>query len=160
MKHIVVGVDPGKTCAIACLDLNGKLVSLETMRFGGLEWFVSSIRKAGSPVVIACDKKKADETVSKLAAIFDAVLFTPKEDISVSRKKDIMRMIKMGSLHERDALMAAVTAYNTYANKLNQVEHMSRENGINNIDAVKALVLKKHSFYEASKGMKAGRFVR
>ncbi len=135
-------------------------MSVKTARFAGIDWFVGSIREAGSPVVIACDKKNADETASKLAAIFDAVLFTPKDDISVSRKKEIMRLMGANNLHERDALMAAMTAYNAYANKLNQVEHLSRQNGIDDIDTVKALVLKKHSFHEASTGKRAGRFVR
>ena len=160
MRHIVVGVDPGKTCAIACVDLNGKPVSMSTKRFAGLKWFVESIHRAGSPAVIACDKKNADETVSKLAEIFDSVLFTPKEGISVKRKKKTMRSTKPSNMHERDALMAAMAAYNVHANKLNQVKHMSRSNGIEDIDGVKALVLKRHSFHEAATGKTAWRFVR
>ncbi|MCL5427790.1 MAG: DUF460 domain-containing protein [Candidatus Marsarchaeota archaeon] len=160
MRHIIVGIDPGKTSAIACLDLNGRPVMLRTGRHAGLEWFVGLIHEAGSPAVVACDKRNADHTASRLAAIFDAVLFSPREDIRVAKKDELRRAMKTRNHHERDALTAAVTAYNAFANKLNQVEHLSRTNGIDDIDTVKALVLKKHSFHEALAGKRAGRFVR
>ncbi|MCL5100660.1 MAG: DUF460 domain-containing protein [Candidatus Marsarchaeota archaeon] len=43
--YIIVGVDTGKTSAIACVDLSGRLVFTSTRRFGGIEWFVVSINK-------------------------------------------------------------------------------------------------------------------
>ncbi|MCL5008658.1 MAG: DUF460 domain-containing protein [Candidatus Marsarchaeota archaeon] len=160
MKHIVVGVDTGKTCAVACVDLNGNIVSLKTKRFAGLNWIVQVVTEAGSPVVVASDKKHANTQLAKLAAIFDAALFTPKDDISVSRKKEFMLPKKAANLHERDALTAAMSAYNAYSSKLNQIEHLAREKGVDDIDGVKALVVKKHSFHEAVTGKKTGRFVR
>ena len=69
-------------------------------------------------------------------------------------------MKKVSNLHERDALTAAFTAYNSYSNKLNQVERMAREEGIDSIDEIKALVIKKSSFKEARLGLHNGRFIR
>ncbi|MCL5100661.1 MAG: hypothetical protein M1122_01770 [Candidatus Marsarchaeota archaeon] len=63
-------------------------------------------------------------------------------------------------MHERDAMSAAMSAYNKYANKINQAENMAKETGMSDVDTVKALVIKKHSVYEALIGKKSRRFVR
>lgn len=160
MRYLIVGVDTGKASSIAGLDLNGRVIGTKTMNCVGINWFVDKIKDMGSPVVIATDKKRANQTVAKLAAIFDSVLFTPKDDISVDKKELFLSTNKVSNLHERDALTAAFTAYNTYANKLNQVERMSREKGVMSIDEIKALVIKKSSFKEARLGMHNGRFIR
>ncbi len=158
--HLIVGIDTGKTSALACLDLNGRIVLLKTKRFAGMAWFVENMNLAGTPVVIAGDKKRANALIAKMAAIFDAALYTPREDISVNVKKEYRYEGKTANLHERDALTAAMTAYNAYANKLMQVEHLARERGVANVDGIKAAVIKKNSFHEAAEGKKTGRFVR
>lgn len=150
MKHIIVGVDSGKHAAVACIDLNGNVVHLATGLFAGVEWFVQQIQQAGVPVVIATDKRKPNETPSKLSAIFSAVMFTSGYDISVKRKQELARDKNVGSLHERDALSAAMTAYNSYRNKLNQAEVFARRNNIDDIDKVKAMVIKRYSMHEAA----------
>lgn len=160
MNHIIVGIDTGKTAAIACLDLNGRVVSLSAKASADLKWFVDGIRNAGLPVVIASDKKRSNVTVAKLAAIFDAALYTPREDISVLKKKEIAKEWSIANMHERDALSAAISAYNKYSGKLNQVERMARENGEEEIDRIKALVIKKYSVKEAMDDKESGRFVR
>ena len=155
MKHIIVGVDTGKTAAIACLDLNGEVVRLSTGRFAGLQWFVDTITLTGSPVVIACDKKRPDSLVQKLASIFDAVLFVPETDISVLKKKDLAKH-NFSNLHERDALAAARTAYRAYAGKLRQAERLANL-GSAEPEKVKAMVIRKYSVHEAITSSAAGR---
>jgi predicted RNase H-like nuclease (RuvC/YqgF family) len=155
LKHLIVGIDPGKTAAIACLDLDGNVIKLATERFAGLQWFVSTISQAGLPVVIACDKKRPDSLVERLAAIFDAVLFVPQTDISLIKKKNLTAR-RFSNPHERDALAAAETAYNSYSGKLRQAERLARE-GAAEIDRVKALVIKKYSVDEAMSNRNAGR---
>ena len=155
MKHLIVGIDPGKTAAIACLDLDGNVVGLATERFAGLQWFVDIMTRTGSPVVIAGDKKRPDSLVEKLASIFDAVLFVPGTDISVLKKKDLAEK-NFANLHERDALAAARTAYRAYAGKLRQAERMANLSSVES-DRVKALVIKKYSVHEAITNRAAGR---
>ncbi len=159
LKHLIVGIDPGKTAAIACLDLDGNVAKLATGRFVGLEWFVDTLKETGLPVVVACDKRRPDSLVEKLAAIFDAVLFVPQTDISVMKKKDLTAH-RFANPHERDALAAAATAYNAYAGKLRQAERIGREKGAE-VEMVKAMVIKKYSVHEAISSRSAGRrFVR
>ncbi len=160
MDGIIVGIDTGKTSAIACVDLSGRLVCMRTARFADLRWFVDSLKEAGMPVIIASDKKKAGFLVSKLASIFDAALFLPREDISISKKKAYAKVAGASNLHERDALSAAMSAYHSHSNKLKQAERQARERSIEDIDHIKALVIKKHSVYEAINKKKTARFVR
>ena len=155
MKHLIVGIDTGKTAAIACLDLDGNVARLATGRFAGLQWFVDTIKETGLPVMIACDKKRPDSLVGKLAAIFDAVLFVPQTDISVMKKKNLTSH-NFANLHERDALAAAATAYNAHAGKLRQAERIAKEKEVE-VDRVKAMVIKKYSVYEATTNRNAGR---
>lgn len=160
MNHIIVGIDTGKTSAIACLDLEGRILSLAVQPFADMRWYVDNIRKSGSPAVIASDKKRNNDTIAKLAAIFDAALYTPREDISVMRKKEFAKTWKVANIHERDALSAAIFAYNSYAGKLKQAERIAKGSSQEEIDRIKALVIKKHSVSEAMENRFAGRFVR
>jgi predicted RNase H-like nuclease (RuvC/YqgF family) len=155
LKHIIAGIDPGKTAAIACLDLDGNVVRLATGRFAGLQWFVDTIAQTGSPVVIAGDKKRPDYLTEKLASIFDAVLFVPETDISVLKKKDLTHH-GFANPHERDALAAARTAYRAYAGKLRQAERLASSKSAE-ADSIKAMVIKKYSVHEAVTGSGAGR---
>lgn len=160
MAYIIVGIDTGKTAALACLDLDGTPIYMNVKPFADMRWFIDNMRKAGSPVVVASDKKKNNDTIAKIAAIFDAALYTPKEDISVSKKKEFAKAWKIKSMHERDALSAALIAYNHYSSKLKQAERISGESSKAEIDRIKAMVIKKHSVREAMEKRKAGRFVR
>ena len=154
-----MGIDSGKTAAIACVDLDGKVVHISTGRSVGLDWFVDIIRKTGFPVVIAGDKKNPVALVARLSTIFDSVLFVPSSDISVEKKK-ALASDEVQNLHERDALAAAMTAYNAYSSKLRQAERTAREMKAD-ADRVKALVVKRYSMYEAVSRKKAGRrFIR
>ena len=155
MRHTIVGIDAGKTSALAFLGLDGKVVKLSTGRFVGLRWFVETIREVGSPVVIAGDKTRPDALIKKLSAIFDAVLFTPLNDISVERKRNIAGG-NARNLHERDALAAATVAYNAYAPKLRHAERLARENSAE-AERVMAMVIKRYSVDEAIRERDAGR---
>lgn len=150
MNHIIVGVDSGKRAAIACLDLNGKPILLANGTFVGLGWFVEKIRSAGTPAIIASDKRRPNKLPAKLSAIFGAILFTTGYDISVQRKQEIAHKYKISNLHERDAMSAAVAAYNTYQNKLNQASAFAKEHNIEDPDQIKAMVLKRYSMHEAA----------
>lgn len=159
MKHIIVGIDTGKTSAIACVDLSGAVSHLANERFADMAWFLRNIEFAGLPVVIAGDKTKPGELLVKIAAIFDAALYSPKEDIGV-RRKEIIGEDRTANVHERDALSAAISAYNNYANKLKQAEKLAKKGNVGDVDNIKALVIKKYSVYEAIKNKSPNRFVR
>lgn len=156
-RYLIAGIDTGKASAVACLGLDGTVVMAATERHGGLSWFVSVLSSAGIPVVIATDKRKADETVSKLAAIFDAVLFSPDSEMGVKRKNEFTAGAPVRTTHERDALSAAKVAYNAYRNKLGQAERLAARSNFGDSDRLKAMVIRKYSVHEVVSGTWRGR---
>ncbi|MDE1768668.1 MAG: DUF460 domain-containing protein [Candidatus Micrarchaeota archaeon] len=149
MNHIIVGVDSGKRAAIACLDLDGNPVLMANGTFVGLGWFVEKIHSTGTPVIIASDKKKPSTLPAKLSAIFGTTLFSAGYDISVKRKQELARKYGISNLHERDAMSAAVAAYNTYKNKLEQAGVFAKKHMVQDVDTLKAMVIKRYSMHEA-----------
>lgn len=146
--HIIIGVDTGKTVAIAALNLDGKIIETKHKSSVGIEWLISEIEKIGTPSIIAYDKKP-NKNVQKISAAFNCETFNPHKIVTIKEKQRISKLYNIKNPHERDALTAAIKAYNYYVNKLNQAEHIAREKSIINMDNLKAKVIKKHSIKEA-----------
>ncbi|MGC8662429.1 MAG: DUF460 domain-containing protein [Candidatus Micrarchaeia archaeon] len=155
--NIIVGIDPGKTSALACMSLDGNILCLTSKKLAGLMWFVETIEKYGTPVLVSFDKKNSDNMVKKLAAIFGTQIYLPKADISVEKKKKMSEGLNFSNLHERDALVSAITAYNSYSNKFNQAERLAKEKNFDDVEKLKVMIVKKYSIDEAIKGKPAGR---
>jgi predicted RNase H-like nuclease (RuvC/YqgF family) len=120
--YIIVGVDPGTTTAVAILDLDGRLVEVSSSRVSSIPAIIEHISEKGRPVVIATDVVPPPGAVEKIKRAFKAVLFTPNERIPVEEKVRLARPLGYGNDHERDALAAAVKAFNTYKNKFAQID--------------------------------------
>ena len=122
-----MGVDPGATVGLAVLDLRGNLLHLSSKKGADDFWIFETIRRYGTPVVIATDKATVPSRVQKIAAQFGARLWVPKEDVSVQTKDEIAKRFSYRHSgpeddHQRDALAAAFLAYQSYAPKFRQVE--------------------------------------
>jgi predicted RNase H-like nuclease (RuvC/YqgF family) len=120
--YIIVGVDPGTTTAVAVLDLNGRLVEVTSSRVSSIPEIIEHISEKGRPVLIATDVVPPPSAVEKIKRAFKAVLFTPNERIPVEEKVRLARPLGYSNDHERDALAAAVKAFNTYKNKFAQID--------------------------------------
>ncbi len=154
MRHLIVGIDPGKTTAIACLDLDGKLIMSVSREFSGIEWVISQISSVGVPSIIAIDKSNVNELVRRVNAAFNSRLFVPNEDIKGSRKRYLIKDKKLKNQHECDAYAAAIEAYNAFANKLKQVESKAKGK---DADEIKDRVINRCSMHEAILGIQANR---
>ena len=119
---VIVGVDPGTTTAVAIADLNGNIIGVKSKKGWNYAEVVEYITSIGKPVVIATDKSHPPEFVSKLKASFNAVLWTPKEDMSVEKKRTLTSGYTYLNDHERDAIAVAISAYNSYKNKIRNIE--------------------------------------
>ena len=146
--HIIVGIDGGENSAIACLDLNGKLLYAAHKRFAGYGWIISEINKVGTPSIIATDKKFAGKIVKKVNASFNSRIFCPDKDLGSEEKRMLAKNKGIKNHHEQDAYAAAVKAYNSYSNKLNQVSSMIKEPEIDK-DKIRAKIINKVSVNEA-----------
>lgn len=150
-KKLIIGIDPGTTCGIAALDLNGELIHLESRRGFSRSEIVDLALSLGEPVVIASDVKPPSAQVKKLASSLNATLYVPDPMRSEKKGALVKTYIEENDVdpanpHERDALAAAVKAYLHYKNKLHQVE--TRIQGLNvslPLEEVKALVLRGNS---------------
>ncbi len=154
---LIVGIDAGKTCGIACVDFNGSLVTSMHLRFAGLEGIIAHIREIGTPVIVAGDKPVPSLLVRKINAAFNARIFTPEREFSMSEKRITADRAPIRDIHERDAYFAAIKAYNAFANKLNHVARIAALSGIENVDEIKAKVIRKHSVSEAMAGIEVRR---
>ena len=155
--YTIVGIDPGKTSAIAAVDLNGRLVHSAHMRFGGMDWLVREAQSSGTPAVVASDRPDVSPAVRKINAAFNARLFYPNRELTSDEKREISKGVELKDPHERDAYAAAIKAYRAYANKFKQAEHIARLMSAAEVDRIKLKVVNKYSISEAITEKKANR---
>ncbi|WP_424358592.1 DUF460 domain-containing protein [Methanocella sp. MCL-LM] len=135
-EHLIVGVDPGTTIGVAVLNLKGELRGLISSRVMSIPDVVEYIREFGKPVIVATDVVPPPDTVEKIKRSFKATLFAPDERISVDEKVRLGRPYGYNNDHERDALSAAVKAFNTYKNKFAQIDRKAPSHLANDVKAM------------------------
>lgn len=140
LRYTIVGVDPGATTAVAVFDLNGNLVGVSSRKNWKVSEVIDYISSLGKPVVISTDKSSPPEMVQKLRAAFNAVIYVPKEDLSVEKKRLLASRYNFLNDHERDAIASALDAFNVYKSKFKNIEKRL-PTGVD-VDRIKAEVLK------------------
>ena len=154
LKPIIVGLDPGITTGIAVLDLNGRVIYLDSSKTFDRGSLLEAILEHGKPVIIAVDVPEPPESVRKMASLTGALLYTPPGELSVVEKRGLAQKALNGLLpedsHQRDALAAAYKAYLSLRNKLGHVESQLKKIGINvDSSTVKEAVIKGVTVAEA-----------
>ena len=119
--HVVVGVDPGTTTAIAVVGLDGEVLDVHSTRTADTAEVIEWIIERGRPIVVAADVTPMPETVEKLRRSFDAAGWTPERDLPVDEKLHRTREKAYDNDHERDALAAALEAYDDHADQFERV---------------------------------------
>lgn len=137
-KQLIVGIDPGTSVGLACLDIDGNVLKLMSARNLGVEDLITQIATAGKAVVVATDKTIAPPAVVKVSSILGARLFSPDFDLPVEKKRELASRAETTNGHERDALAAAVYAYNHFQNKIRRIERQV----LDELERTKARVLK------------------
>jgi len=119
-RGLIVGIDPGPNTGIAVMNFNGKLLLVDALRKVARGDIIRLITQFGKPIVVAADVTPPPDFVVKISRMVNAVLFFPDKLYSADEKSqavdsyttDLERRVK-GS-HKRDALFAALKAYNKY----------------------------------------------
>ena len=119
MRYVIVGIDPGTTTGIACVSLTGDLIKTASFKNAGKEKVIREISKLGKPIIIACDRVPIPSFVISVKANFNAKLFA--ELLSNEEKEFLTRKYNLKSKHEKDALAAALKAYNYHSSKIRNV---------------------------------------
>ncbi|QLD88898.1 DUF460 domain-containing protein [Natronomonas salina] len=119
--HVVVGIDPGTTTAVALLDLDGNVLDVWSTRTADTAEVIEWIVEHGRPVVVAADVEPMPETVEKIRRSFDAARWIPTSDLPVDEKLHRTREEAYDNDHERDAMAAALFAFDDHADQFERI---------------------------------------
>ncbi len=119
--HVVVGVDPGTTTAVAVVSLDGSVLDVASSRTNDTAEVTEWIIEHGRPVVVAADVTPMPETVEKLRRSFSAAGWEPERDLPVDEKKHRTREHAYDNDHERDAMAAALYAFDAHESQFDRV---------------------------------------
>lgn len=144
-KPIIVGIDIGVTTGLAIYDLNRNLLYIGSKRNISVESLIREISFYGKPLIIATDKKRVPQPLSKIAASFNCRVFSPDHDLMVEEKDGIVR-IHIKDIHEKDALAAATYAYKFFAPQFNNIDRNLESLGLSQFkDRVKEMIINKEA---------------
>ncbi len=124
---MIIGVDPGATVGVAFVDLDGSIVDVLSGKGLSVADVVFEIQQHGQAFAIATDRNPAPRPVRKVAAAFKCFLYEPEEHLSVAEKNELLKSIDVElrrrlNNHEKDALAAALKAFNHYSAKLRNIK--------------------------------------
>jgi len=147
-QKLIVGIDPGITSGIAILDIDGRPLRVKTEKGFTRARIIKEIATWGTAVIVACDVARPPDMVKKVASTLQAVLYAPDRDIVVDEKEQIAKEfskltgIEVQNAHSRDAICAAVKAYQHYHRKFRRLESEARRMRIDaDLGLAKALVV-------------------
>jgi uncharacterized protein len=145
MRPIIVGVDIGTTTGVAIYDLDRNLVYAGSKRSISIDSLIREIGFYGKPIIIATDKKKVPQPVTKIAASFNCKVFSPDHDLTVDEKERIVS-IPIKDVHEKDALSAATFAFKSFAPQFNNIDRNLESMDMGDLkDRVKELIVNKEA---------------
>ncbi|WP_160135275.1 DUF460 domain-containing protein [Halococcus salsus] len=119
--HVVVGIDPGTTTAVAIVGLDGGVLDVLSTRTADTAQVIEWIIERGRPVVVAADVERMPSTVEKIRRSFSAAGWVPETDLPVDEKQHRTREEGYDNDHERDALAAALFAFDDYESRFERI---------------------------------------
>ncbi|MEM2136653.1 MAG: DUF460 domain-containing protein [Candidatus Methanomethylicia archaeon] len=157
MEYLIVGIDPGIVTGLAILDLNGKMLYVNSKRNWSRNDIISEVAKFGDPILVASDVHPPATFVVKLASIWGAKIAELDKSLSVSEKRNLfIKYIEDFQLnlnlnvHERDALVSAVKAFYSLKNVFSKADAHLVEWSVNvSRKALRALIIKGYNIKQA-----------
>ncbi|MDS0242607.1 MULTISPECIES: DUF460 domain-containing protein [Haloferax] len=122
--RVIVGIDPGTTTAVAVVGFDGRVLDVHSTRTADTAAVIEWLIERGRPSLVAADVQPMPETVEKFRRSFDAAGWAPASDIPVDEKLHRTREVDYDNDHERDALAAALFAFDDHED---QFERISRK---------------------------------
>ncbi len=119
--YVIVGVDPGTTTAVAIVDIDGHLLDVYSTRTDDMAAVIEWIVGRGRPFIVAADVTPMPGAVEKIRRSFDAAGWTPTSDLLIDRKQHRTREVAYDNDHERDAIAAALFAYDDHAHQFERI---------------------------------------
>ncbi|WP_459806632.1 DUF460 domain-containing protein [Halopiger thermotolerans] len=119
--HVIVGIDPGTTTAVAIVGLEGEVLDVWSSRTSDTAEVIEWIVERGRPIVVAADVTPMPETVEKFRRSFDAAGWTPETDLPVDEKQHRTRDHPYENDHQRDAMAAALYAFDAHEDQFDRI---------------------------------------
>jgi len=118
---VIVGIDPGTTTAAAVVGLEGEVLDVLSTRTADTAAIIEWLIERGRPIIVAADVTPMPETVEKFRRSFDAAGWVPSRDLPVDVKKHRTREVGYDNDHERDAIAAALGAYDGHSDQFDRI---------------------------------------
>ena len=119
--RVIVGIDPGTTTAAAVVSLDGRVLARFSSRTADTaevtEWLIDQ----GRPLIVAADVTPIPQTVEEFRRSFEATAWTPESDLPVDEKLHRTRDHEYDNDHERDAMAAALYAYDDREDQFDRI---------------------------------------
>jgi predicted RNase H-like nuclease (RuvC/YqgF family) len=119
--HVLVGIDPGTTTAVAIVGLSGEVLDTHSTRTADTAAVIEWIVERGRPLLVAADVTPMPDTVEKIRRSFDAAGWTPRSDLPVDEKQHRTREEGYDNDHERDAMAAALSAFDDHEDQFERI---------------------------------------
>lgn len=135
IRPIICGIDPGATVGLAFLDVEGNVIDIESGKNLSVNDIIWEIQQKGDLLILASDRTPIPRTIKKISAAFHCKIYYPDEALRKLEKEELTRQYRNLNNHERDALAAALKAYNFFSHKLRQIKRQEGKNFEKNIKA-------------------------
>ncbi|MBN1329827.1 MAG: DUF460 domain-containing protein [Candidatus Heimdallarchaeota archaeon] len=127
-RGLIVGIDPGPNTGIAVLNFAGKILFNDSLRSVARGDIIRELTLLGDPTLIAADVTPPPDFVIKIAKMLKASLYYPEKLYSADEKSAVVdnftttEKIDIKGSHRRDALFAAIKAFNKYRTLFEKVD--------------------------------------
>ena len=119
--RVIVGIDPGTTTAAAVVSLDGRVLARFSSRTADTADVTEWLIEQGRPLIVAADVTPIPQTVEEFRRSFEATAWTPDSDLPVDEKLHRTRDHEHDNDHERDAMAAALYAYDDRADQFDRI---------------------------------------
>ena len=119
--RVIVGIDPGTTTAAAVVSLDGRVLAQFSSRTADTAEVTEWLIEQGRPLIVAADVTPIPQTVEEFRRSFEATAWIPDSDLPVDEKLHRTRDHEYDNDHERDALAAALYAYDDHEDQFDRI---------------------------------------
>lgn len=133
LRRLIVGIDPGLTIGLSIMDLNGRILKVNSYREASRGQIIREITNYGKPSLICVDVYPYPAYVEKISAVLNSRLYTPRSVMTVSEKNEISRKLAMQqgvnvkNAHQRDSLASAYKGYAKFRSEFEKIERNYRD---------------------------------
>ena len=135
-KLLIAGIDPGETKSYALIDIEGRVVKINSSKKLNIELLIREISGHGRIILVGTDVNPCPRFVRKVAGALKAPVYVPEENLRVKRKRQVnnefirdnkIKLVK--DKHQKDALAIALLALKSVKPLFNKIElHLIQNN--------------------------------